>query len=122
MPDTLLPLILILLAAYLWQAALRSREHARALGRALCQRANVQLLDDTVALQRLRIERGRDGWLRLLRRYRFELSTDGTDRHSGSLDILAGTMVSYSMPQLEPVANAVSDDPMQAYRIPPRLH
>ncbi|MEO8959611.1 MAG: DUF3301 domain-containing protein [Rudaea sp.] len=122
MPDTLLPLILILLAAYFWQAALRSREQARALGRALCQRANVQLLDDTVALQRMRIERGRDGWLRLLRRYRFELSTDGTDRHCGSLDILAGAVVSYTMPQLEPASGALPDDPMQPYRLPPRLH
>lgn len=122
MPDTLLPLILILLAAYLWQGALRSRERARELGRALCQRANVQLLDDTVALQRLRVERGPDGWLRLLRRYRFELSTDGTDRQCGSLDMLGGSVVSYTMPQLEPVASTVPGDPMEPYRIPPRLH
>ena len=121
MPE-LLPLILLLLAAYLWQSALRLRERARALGRQLCQRANVQLLDETVALQRVRIERGRNGWLQLLRRYRFELSTDGTDRHSGSLDILGGSVVSYSLPQLEAVTTTVANDVMEPYRLPPSLH
>ncbi|HET8942028.1 MAG TPA: DUF3301 domain-containing protein [Rudaea sp.] len=121
MPE-LLPLILILLAAYAWQAALRSRERARALGRTLCQRANVQLLDETVALQRLRFERGSNGWLRLLRRYRFELSTDGTDRHCGTLDILGGSVVGFSLPQLEPATGVVVNDGMNPCRLPPRLH
>ena len=98
MLDTLLPLILLLLAFYLWQAALKAREGARALGHELCARAQVQLLDQTVALQRLGLARGADGRLQLRRRYRFELSTDGLDRHHGSLDMLDGRLQGYSLP------------------------
>jgi hypothetical protein len=98
MLETLLPLILILLGFYLWQSALKAREQARAISHALCARARVQLLDQTVALQRLGIARGADGWLHVLRRYRFELSIDGVDRHQGSLEILDGVLLSHSMP------------------------
>ncbi|MGA9333313.1 MAG: DUF3301 domain-containing protein [Rudaea sp.] len=118
----MLPLVLLLLAAYLWQAALRSREHARALGHALCRRAQVQLLDDTVALQRLRIGRGSDGWLHWLRRYRFELSTDGRDRHFGSLDILGENMISYSLPLIEQTPGATVGSAGESMRLPPSIH
>jgi hypothetical protein len=98
MLEALLPLILILLGFYLWQSALKAREQARAISHALCARARVQLLDQTVALQRLGIARGADGWLHVRRRYRFELSIDGVDRHQGSLEILDGVLLSHSMP------------------------
>jgi hypothetical protein len=98
MLETLLPLILILLGFYFWQSALKAREQARAISHALCARARVQLLDQTVALQRLGLARGADGWLHVRRRYRFELSIDGVDRHQGTLEILDGVLLSHSMP------------------------
>ena len=98
MLQTLLPPILILLGFYLWQSALKAREQARAISHALCARAQVQLLDQTVALQRLGLARGPDGWLHLRRRYRFELSIDGLDRHQGTLELLDGVLLSHSMP------------------------
>lgn len=98
MIETLLPLILMLLGFYLWQSALRAREQARAFSHALCARAGVQLLDQTVALQRLSLARGNDGWLHLRRRYRFELSIDGVDRHQGTLVLVDGMLLSHSMP------------------------
>jgi hypothetical protein len=98
MLEALLPLILILLGFYLWQSALKAREQARAISHRLCAQAHVQLLDQTVALQRLGIARGADGWLHLLRRYRFELSIDGLDRHQGTLEMLDGVLLSHSMP------------------------
>jgi hypothetical protein len=106
--DALLPTILLLLAFYLWQAALKAREQARELGHWLCARARVQLLDQTVALQRLGIARGADGWLHLRRRYRFELSTDGLDRHQGSLDMFDGQLLGYSLPFPEQAAAPVA--------------
>jgi len=96
--ETLLPLLLILLAFYVWHAALRSRELARAISQRLCSEARVQLLDQTVALQRVGFARGNDGRLHLRRRYRFELSTDGADRHQGTLELLDGEMLSHSLP------------------------
>lgn len=106
MLETLLPLVLILLGYYLWHGALKAREQARAIGHALCARARVQLLDQTVALQRLGIARGADGRLHLRRRYRFELSIDGVDRHSGTLEILDGELLSHSLPMPADVSAA----------------
>ena len=80
--DAFVPFLLVLLAIYVWQASLRAKERARSFATALCADAGVQLLDQTVALQRLRIRRGDDGRLHSLRRYRFELSTNGSDRKS----------------------------------------
>ena len=98
MYDTLLPLILVLLAIYVWQVGLKSRERARQLGHELCARANVQLLDQTVSLQHLGFERGGDGRLHWRRRYRFEVSTDGVDRHQGTLDIMQDRLLGHGLP------------------------
>jgi hypothetical protein len=100
MYDTLLPFILVLLAIYVWQAGLKARERARQLGHELCARANVQLLDQTVSLHRLGVERGSDGRLHWRRRYRFELSTNGVDRHLGTLDIMQDRLQGHGLPML----------------------
>ena len=68
--DTMLPLILVLLAIYVWQAGQKARERARNVGHELCVAAGVQLLDQTVSLQKFRLQRGDDGWLHVRRRYR----------------------------------------------------
>ena len=94
----MLPLILVLLAIYVWQNALRARELARVLSHNLCARVGVQLLDQTVALRRLRLQRIPGEGLRLRRCYGFEVSTDGHDRLRGSLDLLDGEMVAYDLP------------------------
>ncbi len=101
MVDALGPFILVLLAIYVWQAALRAKERARQFAQTLCSGAHVQLLDQTVSLQRLRIRRGDDGRLHWLRRYRFELSTNGSDRHHGSLDLRQDRLVAHSLPLLD---------------------
>lgn len=98
--DAFVPFLLVLLAIYLWQASLRAKERARHFAAALCSDAGVQLLDQTVALQRLRIRRGDDGRLHWLRRYRFELSTNGSDRHQGSLDVMQDRLVAHGLPML----------------------
>jgi hypothetical protein len=96
--DAFLPFIFVLLAIYFWQVALRARENARHLGHELCAQANVQLLDQTVSLQRLGIERGSDGRLHWRRRYRFEVSTNGSDRHQGTLDVMQDRLLGHSLP------------------------
>jgi hypothetical protein len=98
MVDAFLPFIFVLLAFYVWQTMLRARENARRLGHELCAQAHVQLLDQTVALQRLGIERGDDGRLHWRRRYRFDVSTNGSDRHQGTLDMMDGRLLGHSLP------------------------
>ncbi len=91
---------LILLAGVavaLWLDALAARELACAHSRRLCQEANLQLLDQTVSLQRWRIGRS-NGRLELHRRYGFEVSFDGTDRHSGTISFLGRRRGAYTLP------------------------
>jgi hypothetical protein len=98
MLETMLSLILVLLAVYVWQNALKAREQARALGHDLCAGAGVQLLDQSVTLSGLALTRNLDGNLRLRRSYAFEVSLDGHDRHRGSLQTLDGRVLSWSLP------------------------
>ena len=108
MYDALLPPLLILAAFYLWHNALRARERARALAAALCARAGLQLLDQTVTLHRVRLRRLPDEGLRLLRCYGFDVSIDGNDRLHGSLDMLDGEVISYDLPVHEATQDAAS--------------
>ena len=66
-----------------WHDALRARELAIGHALRLCAEHRAQLLDESVALHRLRASwRGRP---HLLRSYRFDLSYAGNDRHRASL-------------------------------------
>ena len=102
MIQSLLPLLLILVAAYVWHDVLRARERARFLAHDLCARAGVQLLDQTVALRRLRVQRVPHRGLLVRRCYAFDFSTSGADRRRGSLDLLDGEVAAYDLPALEP--------------------
>lgn len=98
MIESLLPLLVVLAVLYAWQNALRTRERARALGHELCAQAGVQLLDQTVALRWMRLRRLPGHGVRLWRCYGFELSTNGSDRQRGSLDLVDGEIVAYDLP------------------------
>ena len=95
--EPMLLLLLILAGAYAWQNALRAHERARLLCFDLCTQANVQLLDQTVALQRMRVIKAAHG-LQLRRDYRFDFSVDGRDRHRGTLSLVAGEVQTHSLP------------------------
>lgn len=87
-------LVLVVLAAGLvfWYDALRAREAALKAGKALCERAGVQLLDETVSVVALGLDRDADGRLAIRRRYRFEYSDTGDNRRQGRV-VLLGTQV-----------------------------
>lgn len=90
-------LLLAGLIVALWVDAMGAHELARAHGRRLCDDAKLQLIDDSVALQRVRVKRAH-GRLALLRRYRFDVSFDGTDRHGATITLLGRTRLSYVLP------------------------
>jgi hypothetical protein len=98
MIETMLGLIFLLAAMYLWQNALRARDLARALGHDLCAKAGVQLLDQSVSLSGVGFTRNGQGQLRLRRSYAFEVSLDGHDRHRGGLTMLDNRLLSWSLP------------------------
>lgn len=75
-----------------WRDSLGAREQARTASTRACQQINVQLLDDTVALERLWLRRDRDGRLKLERLYLFEFTDTGLIRRIGSV-LLVGWRV-----------------------------
>ena len=83
-------LIIAVLAglALLGWPAIQRQQAARVLAlrylRKQCQQENLQLLDDTVSLARMRLKLI-EGRPVLVRGYEFEFSVDGGDRYPGSL-------------------------------------
>lgn len=97
MIGTWLFLFAIALAVWAWMDILRARELAIGHSRALCRDAGVQLLDQTVSLKRLAIAR-RNGLPTIVRRYVFEVSVDGHDRHRCHLDLAGQRLEAWSLP------------------------
>jgi len=97
MTGTLIALLFVAAVVWAWMDVLRARESAIAHGRRLCEEAGVQLLDQSVAVSRVRLAR-RDGFPSLLRRYAFEVSIDGSDRYRGHLDLDGHRLTSWSLP------------------------
>ena len=82
----LLPVLL--LGAWFWLDGMRAKEQATRAARRACERHELQLLDETVVLVRLRLGRdhhGRAGWRR---RYRFEFTREGDIRSQGEVELL----------------------------------
>jgi hypothetical protein len=81
--------IAALLAAWLWHATLRAREHANGVAAETCRKLNVQFLDGTVAFARMGLTRDASGRLALRRSYVFDYTEDGMTRRQGFV-ILCG--------------------------------
>jgi hypothetical protein len=93
-------LLLVLLAGWLWLNTLRAHELALAHARRACERADVQLLDQAVALRGLSLRWTADG-LRLRRTYGFEFSAAGVERQPGQIVLLGLRLESLSLNDAE---------------------
>ncbi len=90
---SLLILLLLILTAWFWLNSMRAREIACGICKEACERMGLQLLDETVALQRLRTARDAAGSLRLLRTYQFEFTDTGLQRSKGMISLRGIEMV-----------------------------
>lgn len=98
MPTLLILMIAAAAGFAYWSAARGAAERAEQVGRNACELAGVQLLDQTVHANGLRMRRGHDGRLGFERSFRFEYSIDGTERHIGRLVLRGDELVSFSGP------------------------
>jgi hypothetical protein len=73
---------------WLWLESTRVREIAVERARSQCHVNEVQFLDDTVSLARIKPARDEDGRLTLKRTYAFEYSDTGNDRRPGNIIML----------------------------------
>jgi Protein of unknown function (DUF3301) len=88
MLEQLLLLLPVAGAVWLFFDGVRVRELALDIGRDYCANLGLQLLDETVSMQRLGVARAVDGRLRVRRRYGFEFTSDGEKRYRGELTML----------------------------------
>ncbi|MFT7287129.1 MAG: hypothetical protein ACI87W_001239 [Halieaceae bacterium] len=74
--------------AWYWFSSTRVRELAIAAARRTTREADLQLLDQSVALARVSFSKDRGGRWRMWRMYRFEYSRDGVARENGQIMML----------------------------------
>jgi hypothetical protein len=88
----LLLLLALAAAVVFWFDNQRARERAVMVGRRACEGIRVQLLDQTVSLRGLRLQRPEGKSLAWRRIYRFDFSPDGRGRRQGEI-IVQGRQV-----------------------------
>lgn len=101
--DPLFFFIVVAVGVAYWYNANQARGCAVIYARRECDRAGVQLLDQTV--QRIRISMSRDhgGRWRIWREYRFDYSEDGVNRYQGRLVILGSRLVRSALETNQPI-------------------
>ena len=90
--ELLIAVALLALVALFWHSSLAARELANRVAMETCTNANVQMLDGTVAIHRLRLVRGGDAPIAWRRTYVFDYSSDGFSRQHGFV-VLTGDAV-----------------------------
>jgi hypothetical protein len=101
-------LALFVAAGWFWMDTLQARDAALDSARRACEAENVQLLDWTVAVSRIRLGRDEDGRVKIRRTYAFEFSDTGNNRIGGSLTLLGRQLLAVSLPLVQaPPANVV---------------
>ena len=90
--NILLVAVAVGFAVLWWRASVEARDRANAAAADACRESGVQLLDGTVAFQRLRTARHEDGGFTLRRTYVFDYTDDGHSRRQGFV-ILRGREV-----------------------------
>lgn len=95
-------LLLFVAAGWFWMDALQARDAALDAARRACEAENVQLLDWTVAMNRIRLGRDEEGRARIRRTYAFEFSDTGNNRIGGTLTLLGRQLLAINLPRVEP--------------------
>lgn len=95
--DTFL-LIVLISAGWFWFDSVTSRDLAVNTGRDLAERCSLQLLDETVACNKIWLGRNSRGRVHLMRTYEFEVSASGSDRLSCQLVLLGRQLQSWHIP------------------------
>ncbi len=90
--DILLIFMLLGALAFWWYSA-QSRETASQYARDACKRCGVQLLDETVSLNKIRLQRTDRGHMGIARWYTFEFSASGHDRRTGNASLIGNKLL-----------------------------
>ena len=106
--DMFLLMLFATACAWLWHAH-GLRERALELVKQHCAKADIELLDDNVALRRLALLPDARGRKRLARVYGFEFTVTGEQRHEGSI-----TLFGKHLGRIELAAHPLREPPPSA--------
>lgn len=95
--SSLLVILFLIYMAWFWFDSVRAKEAATAAAAIACKDIQAQLLDQTVALQKLRLTRNTQGRIQLQRNYNFELSMDREGRSFGRVLLLSQKVTSVQL-------------------------
>lgn len=84
--------------AWFWLDSLHIRDLAVEAGKRAAEQYGLQFLDETVASSKLWAARDENGYMRLQRTYRFEVSDTGTERLQCSVTLLGNRVEKLDMP------------------------
>jgi len=87
-PEELFVLLIFVALIWYWLDGARAKEVAINVGRRACRDADVDFLDGTVVLRKIRLQRDHQGYIRFCRTFRFEFSSDGSMRYGGKIKLL----------------------------------
>jgi hypothetical protein len=91
-------LIILIVGAWFWLDSVSKREIAVNFGHDLAKRFQLQLLDETVACSKLRLERDDNGHAQIMRLYEFEVTVVGNERMQCHLALLGKQLKSWHIP------------------------
>jgi hypothetical protein len=96
--------VIAAIAWFMWDS-LKAREAAVKASRAACTAENFMFLDETVAIQSLRLARNDEGQLRLRRVYGFEYSESGDSRRRGNIVLVGDSVIVLNLEFHNPVTH-----------------
>ena len=88
MPSELVGLVIVGLILWLWSINRRAQEIAKHTCSRICKNAQVELLDDTISLSKLRVIRNQQGKAAFQRTYYFDYTDLGHNRKTGTVIML----------------------------------
>lgn len=91
-------IILVLFIAWFWFDSVTKREIAIKMGRELAGRYQLQLLDETIACNKIWFGRNSNGQMQIMRFYEFEVSADGQSRLACHLQLLGKQLQNWNIP------------------------
>ncbi len=92
-------IIVLLMIGFYWSSAMKAREIAFMAANVYCQKMDVYLLDEYVALNGQWFKRDEGGKLKAWRSYQFEFSSTGDERYHGKVIMLGRKVIKI---QLDP--------------------
>lgn len=91
-------ILLLVLLAWFWFDSFRAQEAVKTMSKQICSQFDLQLLDDTVTLMRMRLKRDTRGKWNWQRTYFFEFSDSGNNRKQGVIVIRGLAMEMLELP------------------------